>query len=170
MTLTSVAAPKSPEKASSDGDEPRETFKHFLTSKGLRVTSQRMAIFHAAYGTDDHFTAEDLLERSRQIDNSVSRATVYRALPILTESGLIREVDVGHDNKYYRVNRSRQNFQAQIVCDDCDKIFEIDAPFMEWYGKSVCEKLGMDPVSQRLQVTAQCRQRREGGHCPQGPR
>lgn len=27
----------------------RETFKDFLTSKGLRVTNQRLAIFDAAY-------------------------------------------------------------------------------------------------------------------------
>jgi hypothetical protein len=59
----------------------KETFKDFLTSKGLRVTNQRLAIFDAAYEHPDHFTAEDLLERSREIDDSVSRATVYRALP-----------------------------------------------------------------------------------------
>ena len=67
----------------------QETFKEFLTSKGLRVTNQRLAIFNAAYEYEDHFTAEDLLERARKVDDSVSRATVYRALPILTESNLI---------------------------------------------------------------------------------
>ena len=82
----------------------KETFKDFLTSKGLRVTNQRLSIFDAAYNHSDHFTAEDLLEQSREIDDSVSRATVYRALPILTESGLIREVDVGRDYKFYMAN------------------------------------------------------------------
>ena len=57
----------------------KETFKDFLTSKGLRITNQRLAIFDASYEHPDHFTAEDLLERSREIDDSVSRATVYRA-------------------------------------------------------------------------------------------
>ena len=87
-----------------DIDGIRETFKEFLTSKGLRVTNQRLAIFDAAYQYEDHFTAEDLLDKSRKIDNSVSRATVYRALPILTESNLIREVDVGRDYKFYMAN------------------------------------------------------------------
>ena len=67
-----------------DSESIRETFKECLTSKGLRVTNQRLAIFDAAYGHPDHITAEDLLERAREIDDSVSRATVYRALPILT--------------------------------------------------------------------------------------
>ena len=56
-----------------------------------------MAIFSAAFSCDEHFTAEDLLDKARNLDDSVSRATVYRALPLLTESNLIREVDVGKD-------------------------------------------------------------------------
>lgn len=143
----------------------RETFKDFLTSKGLRVTNQRLAIFDAAYDEPDHFTAEDLLERSREIDDSVSRATVYRALPILTESGLIREVDVGRDYKFYMANRNATTFQAQVICLDCDKIFEIDAPFMEWYGKTVAEKLALNVESQRLQVTAHCEELSAAGIC-----
>ena len=143
----------------------RETFKDFLTSKGLRVTNQRLAIFDAAYEHPDHFTAEDLLERSREIDDSVSLATVYRALPILTESGLIREVDVGRDYKFYMANRNPTTFQAQVICLDCDKIFEIDAPFMEWYGKTVADKLALNVESQRLQVTAHCEELSAKGMC-----
>ena len=100
-----------------------------------------MAIFSAAFSCDEHFTAEDLLDKARNLDDSVSRATVYRALPLLTESNLIREVDVGKDYKYYAANKDVKTFQAQVICKDCEKIFEIDAPFMEWYGKTVAEKL-----------------------------
>ena len=151
-------------KIKSISDE-KETFKDFLTTKGLRVTNQRLAIFDAAYNHPDHFTAEDLLERSREIDDSVSRATVYRALPILTESGLIREVDVGRDYKFYMANRNATTFQAQVICSDCDKIFEIDAPFMEWYGKTVADKLSLNVESQRLQVTAHCEEMLAAGTC-----
>ena len=55
---------------------------------------------------------------------------------------------------------------AQVVCVDCDKIFEISAPFMEWYGSTVSLKLGLKPVSQRLQVSAQCIAFRQSGRCP----
>ena len=137
-------------------DNSHEKFREFLASKGLRVTNQRLAIFEAAYTYPDHFTAEDLLVKARHLDDSVSRATVYRALPILTESELIREVDVGKDYKYYMANRNATTFQAQVVCSRCDKIFEVDAPFMEWYGKTVAEKLDLSVESQRLQVIANC--------------
>lgn len=145
----------------------RETFRKFLTTKGLRATDQRLAIFDAAFAQRDHFTAEQLLDYARAIDDSVSRATVYRTLPIMTESELLREVDIGSGEKFYRPNREGARTQvAQVVCLDCDKIFEISAPFMEWYGSTVSSKLGLTPVSQRLQVSAHCNAFSQTGRCP----
>ena len=147
-------------------DSSREKFKTFLAAKGLRLTSQRMAILDAAFAHDGHFTAEQLLEDARAIDESVSRATVYRSLPILTECEVPREVDVGKNNKFYVANTEDEPVQAaQVICVDCDKIFEISAPFMEWYGTTVSSKLGLQPVSQRLQVHAQCTSFRNTGYC-----
>lgn len=132
----------------------RETFRVFLGKKGLRVTNQRLAIFEAAYRKPDHFTAEELLDHARRIDPSVSRATVYRTLPILTESNLVREIDVGRDYKFYLASRGKKIEQAQVVDIESDKIYEIDAPFLEWYAKSIAEKVGLEAVSSRLQVQA----------------
>lgn len=147
-------------------EDSRERFKAFLSNCGLRITNQRLAIFDAAQEFANHFTADELLDHARSIDSSVSRATVYRSLPIMTESGLLREVDVGQDFKYYRVGKSDANQQAQVFCVDCEKIFEIDAPFMEWYGNSVSSKFGLVPISQRIQITANCLQYRDKGNCP----
>jgi len=143
----------------------RAKFQSYLTEKGLRVTNQRLAIFDAAFAQKEHFTAEDLLEHARRIDDSVSRATVYRTLPIMTESALLREVDIGRGEKLY-LAASGSNQVAQVVCVDCDRIFEISAPFMEWYGSTVSSKLGLKPISQRLQVSAHCIAYRERGSCP----
>src|SRR5262245_26956067 len=109
----------------------REKFQTYLSEKGLRVTSQRLAIFDAAFAQKEHFTAEELLEHARRIDDSVSRATVYRTLPIMTESHLLREVDIGKGEKFYLPASGGGTQVAQVVCVDCDKIFEISAPFME---------------------------------------
>ena len=145
----------------------RDTFRKFLARKGLRATNQRLAIFDAALAQPAHFTAEPLLDYARTIDASVSRATVYRTLPIMTESALLREVDIGSGEKFYRPNRDGDGTQvAQVVCLDCDKIYEISAPFMSWYGSTVSSKLGLTPVRQRLQVSAHCNRLRDTGTCP----
>lgn len=147
-------------------DASREKFKASLTQKGLRVTSQRLAIFAAAFARKEHFTAEQLLSHAKALDDSVSRATVYRTLPLMVDCHVLREVDIGSGEKFYLPDAGTNAQVAQIVCVDCDKIFEISAPFMEWYGSTVSLKLGLKPISQRLQVSAQCTAFRQNGRCP----
>ncbi|MBL9188910.1 MAG: transcriptional repressor [Opitutaceae bacterium] len=145
----------------------REKFRAHLAKRGLRATSQRLAIFDAAFAQADHFTADQLLHDARAIDDSVSRATVYRTLPLMTASALLREVDIGSGEKFYRSAGDGTATQvAQVVCIDCEKIFEISAPFMAWYGHTVSSKLGLTPASQRLQVSAHCDALRQTGTCP----
>jgi Fur family ferric uptake transcriptional regulator len=143
----------------------RVKFRTHLSAHGLRITNQRLAIFDAAFAQKEHFTAEELLTLARAIDDSVSRATVYRTLPHLTGSGVLREVDIGKNLKYYLPDSNSSAQVAQVICVDCDKIFEISAPFMSWYGNTVSSKLGLTPVSQRLQVSAKCDTLKAAGIC-----
>jgi len=145
--------------------ETWESFSDFLASKGLRVTGQRKGVMEALFRQTGHFTADQLLKDAQNLDDTVSRATVYRNLPLLVESGIIRKIDIGHDNKFYALNGRSETFKAQVICSDCKKIFDIDAPFMEWYGKTVSEKLGLDVKDQRLQVHAECPEYKDYGTC-----
>ena len=113
------------------------------------------------------FTAEQLLKDAQSLEETVSRATVYRCLPLMVESGIIRKIDVGQENKFYALNGSSETFKAQVICSDCDRIHDVDAPFMEWYGKTVSEKLGLEVKDQRLQVQAECPEFRKNGNCSQ---
>ena len=62
--------------AEPDRNAAKEKFLGFLEAKNLRITAQRRAIVDTVFGTDQHFTAEQLLEWAREKDSSVSRATV----------------------------------------------------------------------------------------------
>lgn len=146
-------------------EDARVKFRTHLAAHGLRITNQRLAIFDAAFAQKEHFTAEELLAHARAIDDSVSRATVYRTLPHLIGSGVLREVDIGKNLKYYLPNTDSSAQVAQVICVDCDKIFEISAPFMSWYGNTVSSKLGLTPISQRLQVSAHCDSLKATGVC-----
>ena len=146
--------------------EIRTRIYDFLARRGLRKTAQRDAIIKAAFSTQQHYTADKLLAMSKVIEKSVSRATVYRTLPIMTESALLREVDIGSGEKFYFPNLGNSSQVAQVICLDCDRIFEISAPFMEWYGNTVSSKLDLTPVTQRLQVSARCNSLKQTGTCP----
>ena len=73
----------------------RKRIYDFIEEKGLRKTVQRDAIIEAAFSTNQHYTAEELLAMARKNEPSVSRATVYRTLPLLVECGVLKEMDFG---------------------------------------------------------------------------
>ncbi|MDZ4121778.1 MAG: transcriptional repressor, partial [Candidatus Cloacimonadaceae bacterium] len=65
-------------------------FSEFLSRKGLKLTATRKLILEIVFALHEHFDAEGLYDRIRLISKDVSRATVYRTLPLLLESGLIQ--------------------------------------------------------------------------------
>ena len=143
----------------------KQRFLHFLESKSLRVTLQRKAIIDSVFETEEHFTAEQLLDWSRQRDKSVSRATVYRTLPLLTQSGLVREMDFGKDHKFYDPNYADHPNHSHIICQDCDKIVEFESDKIARIEDEISHKLGFAVKTQRLQITATCEELKKRGTC-----
>ena len=131
----------------------------------LRVTSQRQAIIDTVFDTEQHFSAEQLLDWSRRRDKSVSRATVYRTLPLLTESGMVREMDFGKDHKFYDPNYAEHPNHNHIICQDCDKIVEFESEKIDQLESEISHQLGFELKTQRLQLTGMCEQLKKLGAC-----
>src|SRR6185295_2480126 len=134
----------------------KQKFMAFLDHKNLRLTSQRQAIIDSVFSTEEHFTAEQLLEWSRARDRSVSRATVYRTLPLLTESGLVREMDFGKDYRFYDPNYADHPNHSHIICQDCERIVEFESDKIAKIEDEITNQLGFSVKTQRLQITASC--------------
>ncbi len=152
--------------------EPRQAakrkFMEFLAARSLRVTAQRQAIVDAVFSTEAHFTADQLLEWSRQRDGSVSRATVYRTLPLLTESGLVREMDFGKDHKFYDPNYCDHPNHNHIICQDCERIVEFESEQIARLEDEISTRMGFSVRSQRLQITGACEELKRKGTCTKG--
>lgn len=145
--------------------EAKQRFLDFLDTKQLRMTAQRMAIIDTVFSTEEHFTADQLLEWSRDRDKSVSRATVYRTLPLLTESELVREMDFGKEHKYYDPNYADHPRHNHIICKDCDKIVEFESDQIAALEEEIVQKLGFSVDSERLQITGSCDTLKKMGAC-----
>lgn len=136
-----------------------------MESKGARITSQRIAIIEAAFSTDEHYTAEKLHEMVKKIDRSVSRATVYRTLPLLVESGHLHELDLGRGQTYYDPNYIKHPKHNHLICMDCDKIFEFEDEGLERREDAITRKLGFTPTDKQLRIRASCETLRKKGTC-----
>ena len=137
----------------------------FLQGKGLRRTRQREVIVEAAFSTDDHFTADDLWEKSRKIDRTVSRATLYRTLSLLVEAGLLREIDLGKDIKYYDPNFLEHPNHNHLICVDCDKVVEFSDENINLLEDCITRRLGFRPTKKAIRIEASCEELRRKGSC-----
>lgn len=74
-------------------DEPtlREKFREFLLTKGERLTRERVRVVQEIIAQCGPFSIEKLMSRLCANNHAirVSRATVYRAMKLLEEAGLI---------------------------------------------------------------------------------
>src|SRR3954469_11158988 len=143
----------------------KQKFMEFLAEKNLRITSQLQIIVDTVFSTEEHFTADQLLEWSRAKDRTIPRATVYRTLPLLTESGLVHEMDFGKDYKFYDPNYAEHPNHNHIICEDCEKIVEFESDQISRIENEISHKLGFAVKTQRLQITASCEELKKRGAC-----
>src|SRR5690349_14090743 len=123
-------------------ESAEQKFMRFLAEKNLRITSQRQIIVDTVFSTEEHFTAAQLLDWSRDKDSTISRATVYRTLALLTQSGLVHEMDFGKDYKFYDPNYAEHPNHNHIICQDCAKIVEFDSPKLSKIEQEITRRLG----------------------------
>lgn len=142
-----------------------ERLEEFLAAKGLRHTRQRDVIVEAAFSTTEHFTADELWERARKIDAGASRATLYRTLSLLVESGLLKEIDLGMDQTHYDPNFVDHPHHNHLICTDCQKVVEFEDTHMSLLEDCITRRLGFRPETSSVRIEASCDQLRQKGAC-----
>ncbi len=88
----------------SNGRDLEKACIAYIQESGMRLTEPRRVILRAALGLKDAFDAETLCRLAKKEDPVISLATVYRTLPILLESGIIRKRFSDEDKQLYEGN------------------------------------------------------------------
>ncbi len=137
-----------------------ERFRNFLKSKGLKITPEREVIFEEVIKSGDHFEAEDLLFRLKSKDERISKATIYRTLPLLIEGGWLRKVIFNERHMHYEC-ASGVKHHEHLVCANCGKIIEFrDKKIQDQLG-TICQKHQFKPQDHKLEVTGLCQKCRK---------
>ena len=81
--------------------DEKQKFAAYLDDVGLRTSPGRKKVFDRVMNLHGHFSGEELAIQCQQGEKSVSRATVYRTIKELLESGVIRETAFGDKHQNY---------------------------------------------------------------------
>jgi Fur family ferric uptake transcriptional regulator len=94
-----------------------------LRSAGMRVTSTRLAVFEELRGAG-HLDAETLASKVGERLGTVSRQTVYDALKVLTQLGLVRRIEPAGSPAALYETRVADNHH-HIVCRSCGQVQDV---------------------------------------------
>jgi Fur family ferric uptake transcriptional regulator len=135
--------------------QEREQFAGFLRAQGLRLTSERLALFEEIYRQHGHLDAEALLVAVRQRGHEVSRATVYRTLELLVSAGLVRKQRVGARGQLFEHIHPGQQHD-HLVCSRCGRVVEFVSPGITALQTEICRAHGFSPAHHQLQILGLC--------------
>lgn len=94
-----------------------------LREHGVTVTAQRVAVL-TAVSRLPHSTADEVAESARREIGSISRQSVYDALGVIVEAGLVRRIQpIGSPARYEdRVGDNHHH----VICRECGTLADVD--------------------------------------------
>ena len=136
-------------------DETEKFFTDFLSTKKLRLTSQRRIIFNEFMTRSSHIDIDELFLKMKAIDKNIGLATIYRTLKLLIEAGIVREVKFGGEKTVYEAVIGRKHHD-HLICSECGKNIEFHAPELEAMQEAIAQKYGYELTGHSMYLTGIC--------------
>jgi len=114
-----------------------------LRDAGLRATPQRVAVLQVLENARDHLDADAICQQAKLLDDSISLATVYRALNRFKELGLVRQryLSSDHSREYYE--RASKSEHYHFHCRGCGRVLEIQTERIQQAREELSAQLGI---------------------------
>lgn len=116
---------------------------------GLKMTGQRRVILKVLDISQDHPSVEDVYERAKDMDKSISIATVYRTLSLLDELDLVIRHEFQEGYSRYEVNWDHHHHLVDL---ETGKVVEFQNEELEQLKIKIAEDLGYELIDHRLEL------------------
>jgi Fe2+ or Zn2+ uptake regulation protein len=139
-----------------------------LDDAGYFVTEPRRAVAEMVADRDSHFTANDLVGEAKRARLGVGRATVFRALELFEQLGLVERLDLPNGEHAYVVCRPAHHHH--VVCTGCGRSAEVGDLGVDSIAVEVETQTGFALDSHRIELYGLCPEcrRTRSGHSRRG--
>jgi Fe2+ or Zn2+ uptake regulation protein len=125
-----------------------------LDRAGYRLTEPRRTVAGLVAARDAHFTAADLVADARRRRLRIGRATVFRALDVFTDLGLVERVDLPDGEHAYVGCDPVHHHHA--ICTRCGRSLDVEDLGLSEVLAQVGERLAFTVTSHRLELYGLC--------------
>jgi Fur family ferric uptake transcriptional regulator len=129
-----------------------------LRARGLRVTEERLAILAEVLARRGHFDPEGLHMEMRRKGLRVSKASVYRTIPLLLELGVIERVEHTSSGHAHYELRTAGAHHDHMLCTSCGRVIEFFSEDLERLQEAVCRSKGFAGATHTLEIRGLCRE------------
>lgn len=116
---------------------------------GLKMTGQRRVILQVLGESDDHPSVEDVYDRAKKMDGSISIATVYRTLGLLDELDLVIRHEFQEGYSRYELNWDHHHHLVDL---ETGRVIEFQNDELEKLKVKIAKDLGYELVDHRLEL------------------
>ena len=131
-------------------------FADYLSRNRLKMTRERRVILEQVLAVGKHFGVDDLLVHMHNSGLRASRATLYRTLAHLVDSGLVHKVEMAKGQARYEAMLGRHHHD-HMVCLKCGEIIEFESPEVERIQEEVCRRKRFTMTGHTHQIRGYCR-------------
>jgi Fur family ferric uptake transcriptional regulator len=146
--------------------DPINRFRQYIKEQGLRKTPERETIIEEIFSTHDHFDVDALFLRLRNKKKRISKASLYRAIPLLIESGLIKEVYFEDGHLHYEQIYGLKH-HCHLRCTACGKIIEFADDETVKIQQRMSKRYGFIITAHRFELVGYCPQCAKRAGAPQ---
>jgi Fur family transcriptional regulator, ferric uptake regulator len=126
-----------------------------LRPAGTKRSGKRDFIVKVFLQQEGHLSADDLVERIRQADHRISRATIYRTLQWMVDAGVARKVDFG-EGRFRFEHSYRHPRHFHLICKTCNRSFEFLSSDIEALVEEVAAARAFTAAQSVLQIYGIC--------------
>lgn len=106
-----------------------------------RNTVQRSLVLNAVRKLHCHATADEVYEEIIKEHPSISKATVYRNLNLLSEMGEIHRLEIpGSADHFDHITTNH----CHVKCRECGRVFDVDMDYVSDLEKGIRDNHGFD--------------------------
>ena len=132
-------------------------FSAYLEQNQLKYTPERQRVLREVFSLHNHFEADELYFKLRKKgSNRISRATIYRTLPLLEESGLIRRVVFIDKHTHYEHVYGHMHHE-HLICLTCGNVIEFYKKSLEDTLEEVVRENEFHSLAHKLEITGYCK-------------
>ena len=132
-----------------------KAIEEYMQSQGLKLTGPRRHVVRKLLSVKGHVGADDLIELLRKDKTPVSKATVYRTLALVSQSGLIDGHDFDKGKRVYEPMIGRAHHD-HLCCITCGKVIEFEEEAIELLQEKVVQRHQFIPVYHSHKIFGYC--------------